>query len=471
MASPGCGPRWVHSVGSLSSPHGFLISVGILQHVHRRLALWHPSGGGAGLPEALEFRKDQEWPSLGDECPVWCLYLDDSTLLNKVERNLADSLEGKPLEEQARLRRAYQFWGIPYNEKKAIEQVSQAERLGAFLDGDKGRIGATVKRILECLSLGLWLLAHPRLGKKALRVYGGKEVHCLQFRRPLFSIYDELWRLIGGNEERPWVTMKLCTEMMVAMCLAPLRFTSWRNELDPYVMASDASEHGGAFSMAKRLSALGVAESLGPADRQEEDRSGILVFDFFAGIGGLLRSLDRIHLRWEHHVVIEKDKHCRRLIRRTWKGGSEYNDFLPGGATLQLLQTKSSGHQIHSERLLAWDSLAVQALRFLCKGLQPGDYLIPLSAVRFRTLWHRATQFLLLHDFYIMPYSLRRGGATSAFRRGTSFEQLMVRGRWAHQRTARIYLDEALQQSAMLQFTAQTSKRLAICRQRYQLPA
>lgn len=90
------------------------------------------------------------------------------------------------------------------------------------------------------------------------------------------------------------------------------------------------------------------------------------------------------------------------------------------------------------------------------------------SAVRFRTLWHRAVAFFLLEDFYILPYSLRRGGATSAFRAGVSFDQLLVRGRWTHQRTARIYLDEALQQSASMTFSASSNARLRWGRQ--QLP-
>ena len=143
-------------------------------------------------------------------------------------------------------------------------------------------------------------------------------------------------------------------------------------------------------------------------------------------------------------------------------------EFFPGAASLQLLQTKSSSYQIHSERLLSWSSMAVRALEFLCRGLQPGELLLSASAVRFRTLWHRAVQFLELSDWYIQPYSLRRGGATSAFRNGIPFEKLLLRGRWTHQRTARIYLDEALQQSALLQFPPSALRKLRWARS--QLP-
>lgn len=135
-------------------------------------------------------------------------------------------------------------------------------------------------------------------------------------------------------------------------------------------------------------------------------------------------------------------------------------EFFTGGATVQLLGTKSSARQLHSERILIWDKVALRALRFLCHGKAPPDRLVDSSAVRFRSLWHRAVAFFLLQDFYILPYSLRRGGATSAFRAGVTFDQLLVRGRWSHQRTARIYLDEALQQSASLMFSASSKARL-----------
>ena len=301
-------------LGAAVLPMGFNSSVGIMQHIHRRLALWQPLSGG-GLSEALEIRKDSEWPDLGEGTPVWCLYLDDSTFLRKLELTVAESMLGKTSAEQKQMRLAYQFWGIPFNFKKAITETDQAERLGAFLDGRVGRIGVTVKRFLENLSLGIWILGHDRISRKALQVFAGKEVHCLQFRRPLFSGYDEIWRLIAGSSDSPMITVKCCEEMVVSLALAPLRFTDWRAAVDPFVMASDASEKGGGFCMAKRLTSQGLRAIREGVNRDESQRSGIVVFDFFAGIGGLLRSLERAGVKWEHHVTIESDKHCRRLIR------------------------------------------------------------------------------------------------------------------------------------------------------------
>lgn len=147
----------------------------------------------------------------------------------------------------------------------------------------------------------------------------------------------------------------------------------------------------------------------------------------------------------------------------------EHVEFFGSKASLQLTHTKSTSYQIHSERLLAWDNLAVGALRFLAHKKSPPELLVPSSAAKFRLLWHKAVNFFLLGDYFIQPYSLRRGGATSAFRAGAPFDTLLVRGRWTHQRTARIYLDEALQQSSMLSFSSSSKSRLAWARQAFPL--
>ena len=306
-------------------PMGFSSSVGLMQHIHRRLALWD-SPSGASLRKELEVRKDREWPVLDEESPAWVLYLDDSTFLNVLEAELAKQVVGKPPKEQERLRRAYQFWGVPYNMKKATEQVLTTERLGAFLDGEVGRLGVTTKRLLENLSLGLWVLGQRRVSRKSLQVFAGKEVHILQFRRPLFSVYDRIWKLIAGESDWPWLTEDVIDEIVTGLSLLPLRFTDWRADLDPHVMASDASEFGGGFVIAKRLTKSGL-EALRQFEAGEKEvRTGIVVFDFFAGIGGLVRSLERAGVNWEHHVVIESDRQCRRCIRQTWPGASEYPD-------------------------------------------------------------------------------------------------------------------------------------------------
>ena len=107
-------------------------------------------------------------------------------------------------------------------------------------------------------------------------------------------------------------------------------------------------------------------------------------------------------------------------------------------ATVQLHDTKAGSLKLQSERLVVWERSAVVALQWLTARKQPGDFLLSTSVSKFRALWHKATKFFDLSNHLVQPYSLRRGGATSACRAGVSFDQLLVRGRWAHVKTARI---------------------------------
>ena len=55
-----------------------------------------------------------------------------------------------------------------------------------------------------------------------------------------------------------------------------------------------------------------------------------------------------------------------------------------------------------------------------------------------------ALSALKLESFAFRPYSLRRGGATHWFRHHGSFDKLLVQGRWAAPKTAKIYINEGL---------------------------
>ena len=62
--------------------------------------------------------------------------------------------------------------------------------------------------------------------------------------------------------------------------------------------------------------------------------------------------------------------------------------------------------------------------------------------------------------FHYLPYSLRRGGATCAYRNGLSFDQLMAKGRWRNISTARGYLDQALQEFASISLPPQSLPKI-----------
>eukprot|EP00438_Fugacium_kawagutii_P016522 Skav222460 [mRNA] locus=scaffold3319:167084:173482:+ [translate_table: standard] len=102
------------------------------------------------------------------------------------------------------------------------------------------------------------------------------------------------------------------------------------------------------------------------------------------------------------------------------------------------------------EKVIISEQVGIRSLRALCAHRRPDDLLVDVTPQKFRDLWHQVIQALGLGSFHYLPYSLRRGGATSAYRNGATFEQLLEKGRWKHLATARLYLDQGLQEYASL---------------------
>lgn len=63
---------------------------------------------------------------------------------------------------------------------------------------------------------------------------------------------------------------------------------------------------------------------------------------------------------------------------------------------------------------------------------------------RWRKTFSQAITDLKLETLGFRPYSLRRGGATHWFRHHGSLDKLLVQGRWAAPKTAKIYINEGL---------------------------
>eukprot|EP00438_Fugacium_kawagutii_P022971 Skav217639 [mRNA] locus=scaffold73:30129:32516:- [translate_table: standard] len=116
-------------------PMGFLKSVGIAQHIHRRvvrrcLGSIHPPVGAE-----MELRRDRVMSS-GPR--LFRIYLDNFDQLAKVDRRLAEIIQGTPSKEVEFLRGAYQEHGLPTHPKKSVEQQPGAEIQGSWLDGEGG---------------------------------------------------------------------------------------------------------------------------------------------------------------------------------------------------------------------------------------------------------------------------------------------------------------------------------------------
>ena len=334
LGLPGEGKTYV---GLSVLPMGWHSAVGLMQAAHRQIALRSVSLGGAGLSPLAEISKSAVFPELSDQ-PAWSIYLDDTTIIEQVSSTVASELEGKVPEEQARLRAAYEWLGIPRNTGKALERHKEAERLGAVIDGEACVLRTTSRRTLDLVGLGSWIRSQERFPRKALPVYAGKAVHILQFRRCMFSILELIFKEIAAGGETVRMTKGLADEMLLLEALLPLAQTNLKAKIDPVVTCSDACETGGGSCFSSRLSRAGVEEATALLNEGDQDKSQsitasemvkderILVIDLFAGIGGLTASLERAGVKFHHALVVESDPDCRRLLRRKVPGSDFCSD-------------------------------------------------------------------------------------------------------------------------------------------------
>ena len=95
-----------------------------------------------------------------------------------------------------------------------------------------------------------------------------------------------------------------------------------------------------------------------------------------------------------------------------------------------------------SEHVLSRDPALIKLFLLAREGKAPGDKLYPVTAHCMRQTFARACRELGLSSD-MRPYSCRRGGAAAHFQKFGSLSLTTTRGRWANQKTCRLYIDEA----------------------------
>ena len=155
-------------------PMGFVNSVSIAQHVHRRIARLGLRSGLPGVGPQQEIRRDKALPS----APVaYRIYLDNFDLLERVDGALAGLIKGEVPDSVENLRQAYQAVGLPRHPKKAVARQPVAEIQGAIVDGARGKVMAKTVKVLKYFSLGLQLLDQGVASQKQLQILCGGMVY------------------------------------------------------------------------------------------------------------------------------------------------------------------------------------------------------------------------------------------------------------------------------------------------------
>eukprot|EP00438_Fugacium_kawagutii_P001843 Skav206711 [mRNA] locus=scaffold3267:5256:11979:+ [translate_table: standard] len=121
--------------------------------------------------------------------------------------------------------------------------------------------------------------------------------------------------------------------------------------------------------------------------------------------------------------------------------------------------TKSGQRAGIRESLTIQDHWLLVALQQYCRNLHPGDTLRSVSPQLMRQRYKSLLDEANLPEGFAF-YSLRRGGATHAFRTTNSLSAVCLTGRWSHEKTARIYITDALAQLTEINLEPRVQRKL-----------
>ena len=314
-------------------PMGFNSSVALMQEISENLLL------SQNLPKELRV-------SRGSPVPMWMtsllekgakekrawyhIYLDNFCAGERIFPP-DHGEQGSILHEKAEV--AWRDAGVVSSEKKRKSAELTASELGSFISGTSKTIGVGIDRMLKLVHATLWLHSQKLLGRKLLQILAGRWIHVLQFRRPGMTVFDHLWKFMGGKKNKADLA-EVRRELFKAMCILPLLHSDLSAGIANFCTASDASNTGGAIAISRELTPQGKSFVAASSRALEECPSvPILVVSLFNGIGGSLRCYDVLGLRPEGIIICDICKEANRISLRRWPNAELIEDIKKIDAT------------------------------------------------------------------------------------------------------------------------------------------
>ena len=138
---------------------------------------------------------------------------------------------------------------LPLNKGKAVIKSFCSTILGGELDGIAGWLMHERGKGLKFIGRSLALLSLPKVSQAAMQHWCGLFCFMASFRRPLFSLAQEVFVFIqefsGNDHERKPLSAASYDEVLLAALLSRLAFTNLRAPLRESISITDASEQAG----------------------------------------------------------------------------------------------------------------------------------------------------------------------------------------------------------------------------------
>ena len=327
---PGYDPEIKYSLCACVLPMGWNSAVGVMEEAAENLLK------DIGLQTVQSINRVQLLPAGFVEkmkavevqsTPFWHIYLDNYASGQRVQGKLEETLGGE-LHNLAETGR-----GILTAPQKSVHRALVTTELGAYVQGERGWIGASPERLEKTIKLSLWLATRGNMRRKTLQIAAGRWMHVLQFRRPAMSHFSGIWEFLQAmQKKKEW---KARWELLCMSFGAMLVHSDLKAPPSARVTASDASSLAGAVGVSEEVTPLGKDFLFVDMNPSAQGMTiPILVISLFDGIGGAMRSYNVAGARPAKYVSIEIHSPAKRVVSRRWPEAIQFDDVNAVDATL-----------------------------------------------------------------------------------------------------------------------------------------
>eukprot|EP00435_Cladocopium_sp_Y103_P041751 s2830_g11.t1 len=227
---------------------GWRSSVTLIQAAVRRIVF-----DLAGVPRTTSVEKGAPLPAGKHFTVVYLDNFDEVRILKK----FSDELQGEgsaPSDTHVKFNEVCDELGLPRNDAKQLVGALSGGIQGGEFDGVRGTIKIGKDKLRNFLAISLALLGQPLVTEFQMRHWIGKAAFIATFRRPLFSILQEVFELLekckGKAQPLPPAVVD---EVVCFMVLATQAQSELKAKLSPVISCTDASPSGGGSAIATKF--------------------------------------------------------------------------------------------------------------------------------------------------------------------------------------------------------------------------
>ncbi|CAK0870625.1 unnamed protein product [Prorocentrum cordatum] len=235
-------------VGIRTVPMGYRGAVDLVQHLVRRLVFVR-----AGVAPETEVAKGSLVPTGPDYSMV---VLDSFDYVRVLDKALAGSELERESPEHARFVGVCRELGLPLNVGKRLVGSYRATIQGGEFDLKLGLYAHARRRSRHAIRLSMGMLMDSAWTEGVVRHWGGLACYAASYRRPLYSVLQDIFRLLECPGELKTPNLQVLTEIITFAGLLPMAAGSLRAEVYEHISITDASPTGGGAAVAKEFSRL-----------------------------------------------------------------------------------------------------------------------------------------------------------------------------------------------------------------------